>query len=45
MVKELREETNSYKSHHLATLTKGSSFNFQNSFMGRPSLFDFIAME
>jgi CRP-like cAMP-binding protein len=45
VIKEFRQETNSYKSHHLATLTKGSSFNFLNSFMGRPTLFDFIATE
>ena len=29
--------------HLLATLCKGSCFNFNNAFMGRPSLFDFEA--
>ena len=28
----------------LANLNKGSSFNFSNSFLGRPSLFDFEAV-
>ena len=45
VIREHSDGLSSGKAHHLATLSKGSSFNFLNSFMGRPCIFDFVAID
>ena len=41
----VRKEDPSESPYLLARLSKGSCFNFVNSFMARPSLFDFVASQ